>query len=206
MHDSHDLLLVSAFAAGDLAGDDLGRVHERLATCPDCAGLAGDLLLIASAIATLAVPRRPRDFVLGVRDAERLRPSRLRRALAALASPRSITRPLAAALTTLGLAGLLLTGLPQLPLVATPQAGAGADGGAYLAPSDHDLGTVSGGGEPAGDRDRDRDVEAGGDGPEPLRLEADEDGIGALVVVSGSLLIMGLGLYGVRWTGRRFGG
>lgn len=112
-HAEHDPFLMAAFAADDLGGAELERARRLVATCPTCAELVADLRTIAHATAALLPRARRRDFRLTPADAARLRPAGWRRLLAALAAPRlAFTRPLAAALTTLGLAGLLLASLP----------------------------------------------------------------------------------------------
>jgi len=114
-HDRHDPLLVAALAAGDLAGTDRDHATALIRTCAECATLHDDLIAIARATASVPPPilTRPRDFRLTPEQAARLRPSGWRRAIGAFASPRlAFTRPLAIGLTTIGLAGLLLTNIP----------------------------------------------------------------------------------------------
>ena len=55
-----------------------------------------------------------------------------------------------------------------------------------------------------GERDIAGDA-SGSDADAPL-LAPDPSGVSSLVVVSGSLLIIGLGLFALRWSSRRFGG
>jgi hypothetical protein len=55
------------------------------------------------------------------------------------------------------------------------------------------------------ERDVAGDTTFGTDGDAPL-LAPDPSGVSSLVVVSGSLLIIGLGLFALRWSSRRFGG
>jgi hypothetical protein len=114
-HDRHDPLLVAALAAGDLAGTDRDHATTLIQTCAECATLHADLIAIARATATVPPPivTRPRDFRLTPEQAARLRPSGWRRVIGAFASPRlAFTRPLAIGLTTIGLAGLLVTNIP----------------------------------------------------------------------------------------------
>jgi hypothetical protein len=114
-HARHDPLVVAALAAGDLAGTDRDDATTLIQTCADCATLHDDLIAIARATASVPPPivARPRDFRLTPEQAARLRPSGWRRAVGAFASPRlAFTRPLAIGLTTIGLAGLLLTNIP----------------------------------------------------------------------------------------------
>lgn len=116
-HERHDRLLVAAYASDDLDGAARTAAAELVAGCSVCADLATDLRTLARATHDLPPARRPRDFFLTPADAERLRPRGLRRLLAAFAAPTLPIRPLAAGLTTLGVAGLLLASLPGiLPL------------------------------------------------------------------------------------------
>ena len=117
LHVQHDPLLVVALAAGDLAGTDRDRAAALVADCSECSSLHDDLLAVARATAALPAASRPRDFRLTPADAARLRPLGWRRFVAAFAGPRlAFTRQLGVGLTTLGLAGLLLTVLPGFSL------------------------------------------------------------------------------------------
>ena len=113
-HDQHDALLMAALAAGDLAGTDRDHAQTLIATCRQCAQLHDDLVAIARATATVPAPAAmpARDFRLTPADASRLRPGGWRRFLAAFAGARAATKPLGVALTTIGLAGLLVTSVP----------------------------------------------------------------------------------------------
>ena len=116
-HARHDLDLIAAHVAGDLAASDRTRAEALLDTCTSCAGLRRDLIAIAAA--TRALPRTaqaPRDFRLDAAQAARLgRRSWLRRLLQPFGAQRSTVRPMAAAFTSLGLAGLLVANiLPSL--------------------------------------------------------------------------------------------
>ena len=114
-HAEHDLLLIAAFAAADVEPADAAAAERLLASCPDCAALAADLRSIARATAELPPVTRPRDFTLRPADAARLRPLGWRRLAAAFGARRlDVTRPLAAGLMTLGLAGLLFASLPAI--------------------------------------------------------------------------------------------
>jgi len=116
-HAEHDQLRVAE------AADRAGSLPADLAACPDCVALHSDLVAIAAAIPDAAIPARPRDYRLGPADAARLRRTGWRRWFAAVGSSRdTVTRPLAIGLTTLGLAGLLLTALPSLPFAGTASA------------------------------------------------------------------------------------
>jgi anti-sigma factor RsiW len=109
-HAIHDATLVAGHAAGDLTDSERARAQALLDTCPPCADLHRDLVAIAAA--TRALPNlatAPRDFRLDAEQAARLsRGSWLRAALRPFASARSATRPMAAAFTSLGIAGLLV--------------------------------------------------------------------------------------------------
>jgi anti-sigma factor RsiW len=115
-HARHDTFLVAAHAAGDLSGASLRAVEAQIATCSACSALYDDLRAIATATQSLSNVTIPasaagRDFRLTPEQAARLDRGRgWRRLLEPLAgSGAAWTRPFAAALTTLGLAGVLLT-------------------------------------------------------------------------------------------------
>jgi hypothetical protein len=114
-HADHDLVLVAAHAAGDVNAAERSTAEALLAACPDCRELAVDLRAIAVATAALPAPARTRDFTLRPQDAARLRPRGWRRLAAALGPGRlELTRPLAPVLMTLGVVGLLISGLPLI--------------------------------------------------------------------------------------------
>lgn len=116
-HAQHDPLVVVSLAAGDLTGADRDLAASLIATCVDCATLHDDLLAIARATAALPPATRPRDFQLSPEQAARLRPAGWRRFVAAFASPQlAMTRQLGIGLTTIGLAGLLVSVLPTVRL------------------------------------------------------------------------------------------
>ena len=105
-HARHD-----RFAVADAVGP--GMIPTAIASCPSCGALHADLLAIRAAIRHAWIPGRPRDFLLSLDDAVRLRPPGWRRFLDAIGSSRdAFTRPLALSLTGLGLSGLLLTAIP----------------------------------------------------------------------------------------------
>jgi hypothetical protein len=111
----HDETLIARLAADDVPETDRDgrRARQLVAECPACAELLADLRAIVAATADLPAPPRTRDFRLTEADAARLRPAGWRGLLARLGSPGfAFTRPLAAGLTTLGIAGLLLATLP----------------------------------------------------------------------------------------------
>jgi hypothetical protein len=124
-HASHDLSLIAAAAAGDLADAALRDADALAASCPDCAALLSDLVAIAAATRSLPDPIRPRSFTLSDEQAARLRPTGWRRFGRPRLERTRMARPVALACTTLGLAGLLLATLP-----ATPTGFLGLSGGA----------------------------------------------------------------------------
>jgi hypothetical protein len=110
----HDETLIARLALDDLDARDGATARTLVAECPACAELLADLSLIASATAALPAPRRTRDFRLTDADAARLRPSGWRGLVARFGTPGfAFTRPLAAGLATLGIAGLVLASLPS---------------------------------------------------------------------------------------------
>ena len=118
-HAQHDNLLVVSLAAGDLTAADRDRASSQVASCAECALLHDDLLAIARATAVLPAAVRPRDFLLSPEQAARLRPGGWRRFVAAFASPRlAMTRQLGVGLTTLGLAGLMVSALGSVNMGA----------------------------------------------------------------------------------------
>jgi hypothetical protein len=126
-HEGHDLTLIAALADGDNPGSDSAAAAALLSKCTTCAELHRDLLAIASATRALpATARAPRDFSLTHEQAHRLRRgSWLRSILRPVASAPSASRPLATALTSAGVAGLLVATLAPALL----------GGGAASAPS-----------------------------------------------------------------------
>lgn len=221
-HAAHDLVLIAALAAraSDPSEVEHARARELVTACTTCADVLADLVLLQTALPTTATPARPRDFTLTPADAARLRAGGWRRILGFFGSARDgFTRPLAATLTTLGLAGLLVASLPGmygaggaatvLSTVGAPiEQAAPAEGGAAYrtdrlsitaepAPSG-DAGVFTGGNPEELDSARD----IAGDGS-LLSIRDDGSGVSALFVVAGLLLIVGLGLFGLRWSARR---
>jgi hypothetical protein len=129
-HARHDTFLVAAHAAGDLDGASRSAAESQVAGCTACSALYEDLRAIAGATKSLSNVTIPasaagRDFRLTPEQAARLDRGRgWRRLLAPLAgSGLAWTRPLAGAVTTIGLAGVLLT-------TVLPGVGGLASGGA----------------------------------------------------------------------------
>jgi hypothetical protein len=112
-HALHDLALIAAHAAGDTQIADMSVAAALLSTCASCAELHRDLVAIAAA--TRALPtalHAPRDFSITRAQADRLRRgSWLRGVLRPFAARRSATKPWATALTSAGVAGLLVAAL-----------------------------------------------------------------------------------------------
>jgi anti-sigma factor RsiW len=230
-HPTHDTALIAGLSSRDpgLTPAEAERAAALLAACTECARLHADLLALAAALPSAARPRRTRDFTLSAADAERLRPRGLRRWLGLVGTSRdTITRPLAFGFTTLGLVGLLLTTVPT----ALPMGGAGAameaqDAGASAAaaapsaaptaaalsmsaePSPVDDGEVFNGTDssdpaPAAATPRVGDIAAAAPESEAA-IQDDPSGLSTLAVIAGSLLIVGLGAFALRWTARRLG-
>ncbi|MGH2477294.1 MAG: hypothetical protein ACRDIL_18695 [Candidatus Limnocylindrales bacterium] len=106
-HRRHDRITIAATV-------DAGMTAPSwLAACLACTILRTDLLAIRSSISTAARPTRPRDYRLTMGDAARLRHRTWRRLVGVIGSPRdAITRPLAASLTALGIASLVIGVVP----------------------------------------------------------------------------------------------
>lgn len=248
-HEAHDRLLVASLVDRSIGDAERARAEAQLASCAACAQLHDELVAIAVATRALPVPARTRDFTLTPADAARLRGSWWRRLIAAIGSTRDVfSRPLAIGLTTLGVAGLLVSTVPMpfgaggataeraaAPIGAATEDGtAGSAAGdnftmqssaapalpgesgpamaatgpspepsvvAEAAPEDLEPDVLFGGGETSplpGEPDANRNAhqtgfDASGSGPSPM------------FIVAGLLLMMGLGLFGLRWTARRLG-
>ena len=236
-HVAHDPTLIAAFAGRDpgLLGSELDRARALLETCDSCTDLFADLSAIAAAVPTAALPARPRSYTLTAADAARLRPGGWRRFLQTVGSARDgVTLPMALGLTTLGIAGLLVTTIPNLfgaASGAAPQdmtlsaVGAAIPSAAPAGPDVQGAAEYATGAAPSGAApsvDGEGGVFSGRDdgdtakASEAARLEANSDtadapirddatGRSVLVVLAGVLLILGLGLFGLRWSARRFG-
>lgn len=120
-HEAHDPLLIAAWVAGDSHPGETARAAAQAAGCVPCRALADDLRVIQAATAAMPAPERTRDFRLTPADAAQLRS---RRGWLAAFSPGAAgrLRPLAAAMTAIGLAGLFVTTLP----ISAPTSGSGA--------------------------------------------------------------------------------
>jgi hypothetical protein len=126
-HAQHDLDLIAGHAAGDLSDTDRASAERLLASCAPCDALQRDLTAIAAATHALPAPAAsPRDFQLDPGQAERLlRGSWLRQVLRPFGA-RSAVRPMAAAFTSLGIAGLFVA--TMLPGIGGFAAGPAAPG------------------------------------------------------------------------------
>jgi hypothetical protein len=216
-----------------LTPSERSRAEDLVATCPSCAAVHADLVALAVATPEAAIPSRPRDFRLAQADTARLRRAAWRRVLGSIATSRdALTRPLAIGLTTFGIVGILIGALPALffapstpatlsavgtaiqPPAVAPSAAASAPAAAPSA------GSLAGGSAPASVEGG--GVFSGGDEGQPASAAAptggeaaapdsgpavrdDAAGGSVLVVLGGALLIVGLGLFGLRWAARRFG-
>ena len=122
-HRAHDQVLVSSLLDRSADGPERERGMALVAACADCAALHRDLMALRDAARELRTPTRVRDFTLTAEDARRLRRTGWRRMLAVFGSTRdAFTRPLAIGLTTIGLAGLLVTTVPGTLLMASSSA------------------------------------------------------------------------------------
>lgn len=229
-HATHDRVLIAALATreADLTGDERSTARTLIADCAECRDLLADLLTLATVIPAAAIPTRPRDFTLTAADAARLRPAGWRRLVGFVGSARDgFTRPLAVGLTTMGLVGLLVSALPiglgggatsavlstvgnavggQAAPAAAPSSapyrteGLESDPGAAASP-EGDGGLFSGAEDTATvDRQRDNESLAA-----DASIRDDRTGLSVLGVVAGALLILGCGLFALRWTARRLG-
>ena len=162
-----------------------------LELCVRCAALYADLVAVAAAVSLSAVPSRPRDFRLSASDARRLERGRWRSWWAMVGSAGdSLIRPIAIGLTTLGLAGLLLSaGQTLLPSVG---AAIGA-GSAASAPQDRQAASV----EPTDVPFIALGVEPTPPPPEARVTEVADDPA-STVALSAGLLGVGLGLFTIR--------
>jgi hypothetical protein len=235
-HDRHDLLAIAALADRDATGEEAVRAQAQVDTCAECASLHAELVSLASATQALPAVQRPRDFQLRPEDARRLRSNRFRRLFGSIGTARDgFSRPLAMGLTTLGIAGLMLGILPGTlsfggaasgpggaPAAASAPAAGGApeqaaeatnrleqvfDGNRDLAiPAPPGVGELEGEGFGEGQGQAVGPADIAGEPGSLTSIADDSSDASQLVVISGTLLIVGLGLFALRWTSRRFGG
>jgi hypothetical protein len=130
-HSTHDLVLLAAAADRHPDPATEAAAADQAAHCDECASLLADLRALAGGLAALpAAMPAPRDMRLTAEQAARLRQGQLWRRLLRPFGPGGLPnlRPLAAALTALGLAGILLSAIPLglgagAALAPLPQAG-----------------------------------------------------------------------------------
>ena len=104
-HGRHDRFAIAAALGGDM-------LPSTVRTCPSCGALHRDLLSIQTAIRHAWTPRRPRDLRLARGDLLAGPPSLWQRVIDAFGSSRdAVTRPLAAGLVSLGIAGVALANI-----------------------------------------------------------------------------------------------
>jgi hypothetical protein len=222
-HPHHDVLLIARHAAGDLSNLDTAAATTLLSSCTECADLHRDLVAISAA--TRGLPRQahaPRDFRITSEQATRLhRGSWLRSLLRPFASARSATRPMAAALTSAGVAGLLVATFVPVFLGGTASAPTGA-GALAAAPTQAPVAAPAGpqAGAPGAAAasvggDVVKDAEGSGmeiaiDDGQPTENRDDagqrlaiSQPPNLLVVGSLGLLALGLALFGLRFAARR---
>lgn len=114
-HARHDPAMVSALVDRSADPSDRSAGEAMVAACADCASLFEDLSVLAAAVESMPTPARPREYVLSVDDAARIRRPGWRRILGGLGSPGdALSRPLAIGLTTMGLVGILVVGVPSI--------------------------------------------------------------------------------------------
>ena len=214
-HDTHDLELVAAFAAGDAAGADLETATVLVSSCGDCAMLHHDLRAIAAALPELPVPARPRDFRLTPEQAASLRPRGIRGLLAAFASPRlSFATPLGSGLAAIGIIGVLVAsgGLPVGGGATSGTAAQDADARSLEAPAEMGAAAASPAaltGPAAESIDPNTVLKSETDGAaatgpaDALPVPATTDGPDALLVLGVVLVFTGSALVAMRFVARR---
>ena len=139
-HATHDVVLLAAVADRDQDPATRETVERMIAGCGECAAIAEDLRLLAAGLADLppSLPA-PRDMRITEAQAARLRRGGLWRVILRPFGAAGLPglRPLAGAMTALGLVGLLLANVPlALPGSAAMFDTKGAGNGAAVpAPS-----------------------------------------------------------------------
>ncbi|HEV7810835.1 MAG TPA: hypothetical protein VGO64_09555 [Candidatus Limnocylindrales bacterium] len=112
-HDLHDLMLVAALAADDLAGTERDQAISLTTDCTECRALHDDLVAIARATSVVPAPiARPRDFQITPQQAASLRRTGWRRLVPAFDLSGVASRRLGVGLATFGLVGLLIGNVP----------------------------------------------------------------------------------------------
>jgi hypothetical protein len=232
-HAQHDTTLIAGHAAGDLSDTQVSTATALLARCPDCTTLHRDLVALSAA--TRALPRHaraPRDYRLTADQAASLRRGSWLRALLRPFGAVQAARPMAAAFTSLGVAGLLvaafvpglLGGAAAGPTLERDNfSGAGAPAPSVLpaAPGGAEATYDAMYGGPAASQeavklntgDSGLQAAAGGDRTSPPFVEGDRSADAqtlnasappnVLVVASLGFLVVGLLLFGLRMAARR---
>ncbi|MFP5341427.1 MAG: hypothetical protein ACLGIJ_00685, partial [Candidatus Limnocylindria bacterium] len=189
--------------------------------------LHADLVLLPAAIPRSAVPSRPRDFRLTPDDARRLGRTGWRRVLGLIGTPGDrVTRPLALGMTTLGLAAVMVASLPGGFMAGGAASAPAAEDHRLSQPAPAagggvpELNTMATGAETAGPdtagnpdtpswQEGSPDAGRANDPAATEELKAairdDATGLSVLLVLGGVLVILGMGLFGLRWSARRFG-
>jgi hypothetical protein len=174
-HARHDRFAIAEALGG-------GPLPPTVGLCPACGAFHRDLLSIQTVLRHAWVPRRPRDLRLTTADVARLRPVLWLRLLLLLGSSRdTTTRPLAVALTSLGIAGFALANVSLATIGTSGAAAASAppESATSVAGSQH--------GQPAIDqRPPDGDTLDGETQPDPV------------IVLSAASLVAGGGVIGLR--------
>ncbi len=123
-HATHDPILIAVLTDRSPTATERAAAEALVAGCSLCAELHADLIALGAAARAMPTPARPRDYVLTPADAARLRPTGWRRLVGAFGTARDgFSRPLAVGLTTLGLAGLLVTTVPSILTVGSATSG-----------------------------------------------------------------------------------
>ena len=231
-HSDHDLVLLAAAADRDAGPALRDAAAAQTAACPDCAALSADLRSLTRTLADLPPTRAvPRDMRISAAKAAELRRGGLWRRLLRPFGSEGIAslRPLAAALTTLGLAGILLTAIPfgfglggaasapyfnsigsaagqavsAAPVAAVPKASEAP------APEDGDTRTVSAASAQAPETAPDMAVHDGGGTADQLTgqgvptLSGGLPQLSPLAWISLVLIVAGIGLFALRFIARR---
>lgn len=191
-HGRHDETVVAAA----VDGDDRAVAAAWARACATCAALLADLLTIRRAIPEATIPLRSRDYRLTATQASALRHGPLRAWFAALGTARdTITRPIAASLVGLGLAGLLLG---TVPAGLARDGAAGFPGQVMTIESGHGPGAAPT--EPPSDAGL-RPEAVGGPSVRPGASTPPAGSPGAptaLATLSLSLVVAGTALFGIR--------
>jgi hypothetical protein len=109
-HARHDRFAIANALGG-------GVLPQTVPTCPSCGALHRDLLSIQTAIRHAWTPRRPRDLRLQRGDLAGRHGGVWQRLVDAFGSTRdTVTRPLAFGLTSVGIAGLIITNVSFGPV------------------------------------------------------------------------------------------